>query len=137
MQSYIRLAIVFSGRTEVTVAGKTLATRALVWPPGGTFPTSPAHVATDPEPPPPPPPLPQTAPPHPPPLSRSKHSSFVIVVMCGGRRRGGRSSSSPPAPHALRFQSTRGCGRAPPLELLGGDVARSTGHAAGGEQRVW
>jgi hypothetical protein len=86
MQSYIRLAIVFSGRTEVTVEGKTLATRALVWPPGVTFPTSPAHVATDPE---PPPPLPPTAPPHPPPLSRSKHSSFIIVVMCGGRRRGG------------------------------------------------
>jgi hypothetical protein len=49
----------------------------------------------------------------------------------------GRSSSSPPAPHARRFQSTRGCGRAPSLELLGGDVAHSTGHAADGEQRVW
>jgi hypothetical protein len=122
--------------SDLTVAGETLATCALVRPSGGTpaastFPTSLAHAAADPETPPPPPTNGSS-----PPSSLEQIEALEFHHRRRVRRPStrGHSSSSPLAPHACRFRSTKGRGRAPPLELLGGDVARSTGHAASGEQ---
>jgi hypothetical protein len=122
-------------RTEVTVVGETLATRALVRPLGGalaasTFPTSPTHTAVDPE---SPPPAPTNGSSPPSSLEQIEALEFHHHRRVRRPSTRGCSSSSPPA-HARRFRSTRGRSRAPLLELLGGDVARSTGHAAGGKQ---
>jgi hypothetical protein len=122
-------------RTEVTVVGETLVTHALVRPLGGalaasTFPTSPTHAATDPEPPPPPPTNGSS-----PPSSLEQIEALEFHHRRRVRRPSTRGVHPPPLRLMLAgFGLQGGRSRAPLLELLGGDVARSTGHAAGGKQ---